>query len=105
MELNVLNRLLLLNSLPKEGNITTLRIVQKLREDLSFSEDEHKKLNFLQNGDSLTWDTTTPVVKDVNVGPKAHALIVETLEALSKNKKLTADFLPLFDLFVKDEAE
>ena len=105
MELSVLNRLLLLNVLPKEGNITTLRIVQKLREDLSFSEEEHKKLNFTQKGDSLTWDSVANVVKDVSFGPKAHQLVVEALEALNKEKKLTADFLPLYDLFVKDEAE
>ena len=103
MELSVLNRLLLLNLLPKEGNITTLRIVQKLREDLSFSEDEHNILKFEQTDASLKWNSKEPVVKDVNFGPKAQTLVVDALEALSKDNKLTADFLPLYDLFVKEE--
>ena len=35
MELSVYDRLILLNILPKEGDFTTLKIVRKLREDLT----------------------------------------------------------------------
>lgn len=40
MELTIIERLKLLEVLPKEGDLLTLKILRKLRESLSFSEDE-----------------------------------------------------------------
>lgn len=42
MELTILERIKLLEVLPKEGDLLTLKILRKLRESLSFSEDELK---------------------------------------------------------------
>lgn len=41
MELSVLERLKLLECLPREGDYTTIKIVRELREALSFKENEH----------------------------------------------------------------
>jgi len=41
MKLSVLERLKLLEVLPREGNITTIKICRELREALTFKEDEH----------------------------------------------------------------
>lgn len=58
MKLNVLERLLLLQLLPESGNLTTITIVRKLRESLSFNEDEHEILQFrtLPNN-NMQWRT------------------------------------------------
>ena len=58
MQLSVAERLLLLNVLPKEGDILSLRIVLKLKEELSFSEAEHAALKFHQDGEGIHWDET-----------------------------------------------
>ncbi len=42
--LNILERLKLLEILPSEGNYATLKIMRKLRETLSLSEEEFKKV-------------------------------------------------------------
>ncbi len=101
MELSVLERVLLLGVLPKEGDITTLRIVQQLREELSFSEEEHQVLGFVANEatNQLTWNPL-PLTQHVTLGPKAQALITEALERLNREKKLTAEFIGLYDRFV-----
>lgn len=44
MKLNMMERLKLLEILPNEGNRLNLKIVRKLRESLSFSEEELKKV-------------------------------------------------------------
>ena len=77
MNLNVLERLLLLNHLPKEGDITTIKLVRKLRESLSFSEDEHKKLKFAEQEGRVTWQEN--IEKDVYIGAKTQEIIVDTL--------------------------
>ena len=42
MELNIMERLKLLEALPPQGDLLTLKILRKLREALSFSEEELK---------------------------------------------------------------
>ena len=103
MELNVFQRLLLLAILPDAGDITTIRIVQKLREDLSFSEEEHKIHKFKVDRDTgqTSWQPSD-VLKSIDIGPKAQELIVKQLRALDESKKLTAQHLPIWDLFIKD---
>ena len=101
MELSVFDRLILLNILPREGDFTTLKIVRKLREDLSFSEDEHKALQFKQEGGQVQWQQAGDVPKDVPIGEKASDIIVEVLKKLDKEKKLQDTHYDLYELFVE----
>jgi len=98
MELTTLERLVLLNMLPAEGDITTLRIVRELREALSFSEEEHARLDIRQDDGRLVW-TDDGSTKEVDIGPKAHRLIAGQLESLNADGKLTEQHLPLCDTF------
>lgn len=100
MELTVLERIALLSVLPGEGNFTTLKIVRKLREDLSFTEEEHKVLNFKQEENSLFWNKDAEVVKDISIGNKATEIIVESLKKLNDSKKLTEQNYSLYEKFV-----
>ena len=67
MDLTVRERLLLLQILPRQGDLTTIKIVRRLREELSFDEDEHRQLNFQQTDGQLTWNRVS-IVKDVVIG-------------------------------------
>ena len=100
MKLSVLERLALLNVLPKEGNVTTLRIVRKLREDLSFSEEEHKELDFKQDGDRTTWNEGE-WAKDIEIGEKATDVIVDAFRQLNRDGKMHIDFVDIYDRFIE----
>ena len=105
MDLNVLDRLLLLGLLgtaPAEADVTLHRIVRKLRDDLGFSEQEHADLGLKSEDGKVTW-TNTDHVKAVEIGPKAHALIVDLLTQASEAKKLRAEHLHLCDVFLPAE--
>lgn len=102
MELGVFDRLILLNVLPKEGEVTTIRIVRTLREDLSFSEEEHKALEFKFEEGNVQWKQDADKPKEVEIGEKATDLIVETMKKLSSDKKLTMEHLSLYEKFVKE---
>ena len=101
MELSVYNRLILLNILPKEGDFTTLKIVRKLREDLSFSEQEHATLQFKQDGGNVQWKQEGDVAVEIPIGEKATDIIVEVLKKLDKEKKLTESHVDLYEKFVE----
>lgn len=100
MILSVYERLILLNVLPAEGDLTTIKIVHQLREALSFDEAEHEalKLHVDENG-MAHWQTVADVGKDIDIGVKAAAIIHDTLDKLSRDKKLTEAHLSLCDKF------
>jgi len=107
MLLNVNERLIILNILPQEGNILTLRILRKLKENLSFTEEEHKVLNFKTIQDKfMQWSTVTPdgtsipQEKEIDIGEKASDLIKEALKKLDDDKKLTEGHMSVYDKFI-----
>ena len=100
MELSVFDRLILLNILPEEGDFTTLKIVRNLREDLSFSEAEHKALQFKQDGDNIKWKTEADITKEIDFKPKAMELICKSLTDLNNNKKLKDNHFSIYEKFI-----
>ena len=104
MELTVPERLILLNLLPKQGDITTIRIIRDLQADLSFSEEEHKALQFVQDGSRVTWTPNGVGAVNIKIGPKASRLIAEVLESLSQEGKLGLEHLSLYERFCEEEA-
>ena len=95
--LSVLERITLLNILPKEGDFLTLKIIRDLRANLSFSEAEHKKACFTKtDGGMHQWvefDTGVPI------GEKATDIIVNQLNELNNAKKLHEEMISLFEKF------
>jgi hypothetical protein len=101
MNLSVYDRLILLNILPKEGDFTTLKIIRKLREDLSFSEEEHAVLQFKQENGSVQWQQEADIPKDISIGEKASDVIADVLIRLDKEKKLQDMHYSLYESFVE----
>jgi hypothetical protein len=106
---SVLERIQLLSILPERGDITTIRIVRQLREDLSFTEEEHKELGFLKSGDvrpdgsvvpenRMEWNPGFPP-KEIEIGDKAREVIVAALDAFNKTEQVDETWIPLFDRF------
>jgi len=102
MKLSVLDRLIILNVLPKENDVTTLRIIRKLKEELSFTEQEYKMLQFVGDEKGLRWNIEADIEKDVEIGEKATDIIAEAFKTLSSQKKLHEEHLDIYDKFVKE---
>lgn len=105
MELSVIERIALLSILPAEGDITTLRIVQNLRNALSFSEEEFKDFEIMSTDGGIRWNRSKEVPKEITIGVKARSIIEDSLEKLNREKRLRADFIPLYDKFLGEETE
>lgn len=102
MKLKTYERLILLNILPLQGDFTTLKLLRKLRETLSFSEAEHKALQFKKSEDGrVEWLSEGDIEKDIIIGEKTTDIIVETLKKLDKEKKLKDEHFGLFEKFVE----
>jgi len=105
-KLNIEERIALLNVLPFEGNVVTLKIIRDLQNSLSFSEEEMKrfKMQNIRRPDGSTyavWDSEhTGETKEIEIGDIANAMIVEQLKAFEQRKKLRMEMLGLYEKFV-----
>lgn len=102
MKLSVMERIVLLNLLPKEGNFANLKALRTTREALSFNEAENKKLNFQQLGNGLTtWNVKADSPKEIVIGEVVTNLIEKELKRLDETNKLQAEHLSVFEKFIK----
>jgi len=100
MNLSVLERLVVLKVLPKEGDYATLKILTNLRLSLSFTEEEMKAWEVAS--DPSTGRTTWKVegVADIPIGEKATDIIVAAFKKLDREKKLSVEDMGAYEKFV-----
>ena len=99
MELTVTERFTLLQLLPKEGGLTTIKTVRQIREALAFDDDiAAKRVTEDSEKGTITWkeDYSTGIA----LSGGQSALIVQKLEELDKAGNVTEAHLPLFEKFV-----
>lgn len=100
MVLKVKDRIQLLNVLPGTGSIVTLKIVRALRERLSFSEDDIKTFGIKESGEMINWEPSSDTGTEIEIGEKAHEIIVDAFKTASSKGELTLDMVDLYDKFV-----
>lgn len=112
MQLGVFDRLILLNVLPTEGDILSIRTVHQLRQALAFTDAELQVLDLHfgrnrpddhppEDAEKIFWNHAADVAADVEIGPRAHTLIAEALKRLSDQRKLGEQHLSLYERFVE----
>lgn len=109
MKLNLGERFALLGILPDEGNFATLKVVRKLREDLSLAEEEIKHFEVKQiptsGGQSqLTWSPEKATEeKEFEFGDFSKELIKSKLKLLEENKSLKDEHFSIYEKFVENK--
>ena len=89
VELDVLERLTLSNVLPKEGTFLNLRLLRVVKEELSFTEEENRALQFRQDGQMLMWNSVCLTNKATGEIVKAPN---EVLVQMAQKDPAGADF-------------
>jgi hypothetical protein len=107
VKLDVLERVLLFNLLPKEGNFLTLKTIRQLRERVGLDAKEVKEIkvvNDIEKG-TLTWDADKDPHKEIEVNRDANKIIVDVLEKMDKDGKLNDQHISLYEKFVEEKSE
>ncbi len=105
MELGIKDRLVLASLLPQEANFAMHKIIERLRCDLSFSEEENKEFKIVIKDEQTKWDETKDRLVEIEIGPKLTACINETLVRLNDKKQLRIEHLSLYQKFVVEQPE
>jgi hypothetical protein len=102
-KLSLAERLSLGSVLPKEGDIITVRVLLKLREEVFLASDEIEKYDVkaLPDG-SVAWNAEGAKFRRQYVWDTVKVGIVKkALEDLNAQHKLRLDLLPLYETFVE----
>ena len=99
MELGILDRINLLNILPAEGDVVTVRLLKKLRAGLGFTEEEIKENQITSADNRVNWQESGYKV-DISIGEKATDIIKDAFKRLNQEKKLREEMLPLYETFM-----
>ena len=108
MKLLMRDRFVLLNILPAEGDISTIKIVHRLRMDLAPTEKELKDYKITQNEGQVMWDDAMEKkrgAQEKKIGPKAYIMIEEQFKKLNDEKKLTEGHLETYMKFCDEKEE
>jgi hypothetical protein len=103
MTLNIKERLLLLNALPQTGNIATLRTVHNLRMVLAFSDEEITEMDLRTEGEQVLWKPGMTLEKKFEFSIPALTALRDALVRMDSEKKLTEEYIPLWDRFVPEK--
>ena len=105
VNMGIVERIGLLNLLPKEGNALSLKIIRDLNDELGLTEEELKEGDIKTSGATLSWnvEAVAKMGKDVTVGPKALEIIQEALRARDKKGNMGLNELPIFERFVEGD--
>ncbi|MGD6807553.1 MAG: hypothetical protein ACQCN4_11410 [Candidatus Bathyarchaeia archaeon] len=110
-KLSLKDRVNLLEILPREGNIITLRVIRELQSSIGFSEAEiaDYQIELIEVGTSGRFRTSwnergKSASKNIKIGPKAEKIIVERLEELNNKKILPFQMLDLYERFVEQKS-
>lgn len=108
MKLHMRDRFVLLNILPPEGDISTIKIVHRLRMDLAPTEKELKDYKIVQKEGQVLWDDAIEKkrgAQEKKIGPKAYIMLEEAFKKLSDEKKLTEGHLETYMKFCDEKEE
>jgi hypothetical protein len=103
MILKLLDRLLLLKALPKEGSYASLKIVQDLKLKFALSEEEFKEYEVKENDRSIEWNPEKDLGKEILIGEKATDIIVMALKKRDRDGELTEQEIPVYEKFIKGD--
>jgi len=100
MKLSVAERLAILSILPVRGNYVTLKVLNKLRLSLSFTEGELKKWGIVEDKESQRVDWQSDGEKEIPIGEAATGLVVDALRDLDKRKELPVNLVSIYENFI-----
>jgi len=109
-KVNVLERLMALGILPKEGSFTNLKLLRLVKENLSFNEAENKALQFrnemnAEGAQMLLWNTTKLVNKETGDLVRAPEPILQQMLTVDPDKFGAAPACPDKEIFFGEVVE
>jgi hypothetical protein len=99
VEMGIMDRIVLMQVLPPEGNLITMRVLREFKAQLDFTADEIKAREIRTEGGMMQWNGEGDK-KIVEVSAAVRDIIKAAFKKLDDEKKITVQMLPVYDLFL-----
>lgn len=103
VNLNILERVLLMNMLPKKGNLVTVRAVSNTAKILMITKEETEIFEVKNEGGMTTWNDQGKEEKEFTLPPSSVKVIRDTLYKLDAEESLPSNCLSLCEKFLPGE--
>jgi len=100
MNLSVLDRVVLLSTLPREGDYASLKVLTNLRLSLALTENEMKEWGVVIDEHTGRSSWKVDGVVDIPIGERATDIVVNALRKLNREKKLPIEGLGVYEKFI-----
>jgi hypothetical protein len=97
--LDALDRVKILQILPPEGNIVTLRVTRDLAKKVGFTAEEHKEFEIQEKDGMVKWNEKAMILKPFELADVEFGLIKTKLDDRDSKGTLTPDMVPLYEKF------
>ena len=102
MQLDLVERLTLLGTLPERGDIVTIKVIRKLRESLAPTEEEIQQYGLR----SQDWEIQSGLgISEIIISEVQRGIIVDALREGDQKKQLTIQHLSLWEKFCENYQE
>jgi len=101
IEVNTLERIVIMSMLPVEASYSTWGIINDLRKELSFTDEEVVRIDMQTDAEgSITadWESVDP--KEIDFGTTATRFIEDALLELSEAEKLLPEHVSIYKKFL-----
>lgn len=105
VNLNILERVVIMNILPRTGSFVNVRAAKNTTKILSISKDEEKEIELARNGSTTTWNDEGTKPKEFELPPSSVKIILDALKDLDAKGQLPVDAVSTYETFLlKDVA-
>jgi hypothetical protein len=105
VNLNIVERLVLLQIVPQETNFVTLKAVNTLIDQIGVKDKEAKEFDIKHDGTKVKWNVEKVMAakeKEFDIGEIMTEKIKAALKEMNDQEKLTAQHYTLYEKFVEN---
>lgn len=102
MQLDLVERFTLLNTLPQKGDFITIKVLRNLKDALAASEQEIEEHGLREKD----WEIRPGQgLVDIEINETWRGMIVDALKEADKNKTITDQHISLWEKFCEEKAD
>jgi len=101
MNLNVQERLTLVNLLPEKGNFQTMKTIEAVKDLLYPNEEEVVKFEITQTGNNISWNKEGAKELEIKLTKAQKDLLIKELESLDEKEEATLQQYQVYKKFKK----
>lgn len=101
MELNTIERIGIINILPRTGNYITLKLCESIKSKVNLTESEKIEIEYVETNGNAMWNQKGQEKKPIELSDTEIIIIKSELNKLDQTSSLPVELITLYEIFSK----